>query len=67
MKNVTLPRYTIGPDALNNLERVVSAYGRKVALIHGAKALCRLSGAVNSGAGFAGRRQGSLLRTGSNL
>lgn len=38
MKNVTLPRYTIGPDALNNLERVVSAYGRKVALIHGAKA-----------------------------
>ena len=38
MKNVTLPRYTIGPDALNDLERVVSAYGRKVALIHGAKA-----------------------------
>ena len=35
MKNVTLPRYTIGPDALNDLERVVSAYGRKVALIHG--------------------------------
>ena len=38
MKNVTLPRYTIGPDALNDLERIVSAYGRKVALIHGAKA-----------------------------
>ena len=56
MKNVTLPRYTIGADALNDLERVVSAYGRKVALIHGEKAYaaCRNSWC---GAGFAGSRQ----------
>ena len=44
MKNVTLPRYTIGADALNDLERVVSAYGKKVALIHGEKAYAACKG-----------------------
>lgn len=38
MKKVTLPRYTIGADALKDLEHVVLPYGRKVALIHGEKA-----------------------------
>ncbi len=38
MKSVMLPRYTIGVDALDELQQVCSAYGKKVALIYGKKA-----------------------------
>lgn len=38
MKNVMLPRYTIGINALDELEQVCLAYGKKIALIYGEKA-----------------------------
>lgn len=38
MKQIYLPRYTIGVNAYDSLNSVLSSYGRKVALIHGEKA-----------------------------
>ena len=35
MQQLFLPRYTIGPDAYEALEPLVSGYGRKLALVHG--------------------------------
>ena len=38
MNTIYLPRYTIGVDALKDLERVCLPYGKKIALIHGKRA-----------------------------
>ncbi|MBR0474290.1 MAG: iron-containing alcohol dehydrogenase family protein [Erysipelotrichaceae bacterium] len=38
MKSYYLPCYTIGTDAFDNFENVMSFYGRKVALLYGEKA-----------------------------
>lgn len=38
MQQLFLPRYTIGPDAYEAIEPLVSGYGRKLALVHGEKA-----------------------------
>ena len=38
MKRYYLPCYTIGTDAFDNFENVMSFYGRKVALLYGERA-----------------------------
>ena len=38
MKSYYLPCYTIGTDAFDNFENVMSFYGRKVALLYGERA-----------------------------